>query len=144
MRTNVIQPLTSILPQRYQESFITWIRVHKQAFLQVLLAIPQQSEYESAWAPLTQSEYETVYRWMPSWAADLAKSSLQRSPLKSPTVSRVVTPAEAKEIVDKIDFDSRVPFGNGQLPGGGHAGLDHCTAPCDHPPLPTTGPTANP
>ena len=63
--------------------------------------MPQQPEYESAWAPLTQSDYETVYQWMLSWAADLAKSPLQRNPLRSPTVSPVVTPDEAKEIVDK-------------------------------------------
>ena len=118
----MIQPLTSILPQQYREFFMTWTQVHKQAFLQVLLAIPQQSEYESAWVPFTRSESETVYHWMLSWAAVLAKSPLQRSPLKSPTVSPVVMPAKAKEIVDKsiltLESHSEIDtFWAGVMPG---------------------------
>ena len=59
-KTNVIASITNVLPQRYRDNFSTWARLHKHAFLQVLTAIPEQTEYEPAWAPLSQGDYETL------------------------------------------------------------------------------------
>ena len=68
------------------------------------------------------------------WAADLAKSPVRRSPSKSRTLSRVATPAEANEIVDKsiltLDSHSEIDtFWTGVMPGWGTAPIAAITHP---------------
>ena len=134
IKTNVVQPITSTLPQRYRDPFTQWTQTHKQVFFQAILALPLSPEYNPAWMPLTQNEYGVISQWILSWAADLAKNPLQRAPHKSPTVSPVVTPAEAKDTVERsilaLEAHSEVEvFWSGAPPGWVTAPLAAITHP---------------
>ena len=119
---NIVQPIAKMLPPKHRDSFTQWAQNHKQDFLQTILALPLSSEYNPAWMPLTQNGYQVICQWILSWAADLQKNTLQRTPRKSPTVSPITCPAEAKDAVERsivtLEARSEVEaFWSGSRPG---------------------------
>ena len=119
---NIVQPIAEMLPPKHRDPFTQWAQNHKQDFLHTILALPLSSEYNPARMPLTQNEYQVISQWILSWAADLQKNPLQRTPHKSPTVSPITSPAEAKDAVERsiltLEARSEVEaFWSGTWPG---------------------------